>query len=234
MEGVTFYHAEVLNAAAKGSRRALFQAAGYLRSVMRHSIKKRRYGVASAPGSPPYGHSEKLKGAFQFAMAPDQSYAVVGPMRLREKPANASGVPVPGILERGGRAAPEEAPLWYHYRGVAPMRSLGEVADYLLRQGYGPIAAGESAGAVEAKMGRPPKARWSPVLKKEIYLGEVKLKTMAQAMKAAESVVRYFGFPGLGGDRAPYVAPRPYVVPAMASAAKAGKLARFWSNSLAK
>lgn len=88
--------------AADASRRSLFRAAGLVRTIARHSIRRRKKGIASSPGSPPYTHTGRIKNAIRFDVE-SSSLAVIG------SAASVIG-PAGGAHEQGGAFRDEVFP----------------------------------------------------------------------------------------------------------------------------
>jgi hypothetical protein len=87
---------QVLTAVDKGTRRALFQYGGYVRTVARRSMKPGK--TPAPPGQPPRVHTGALKNAIVFAVDMTRRSVVIGP-ELASSRSNA-----PAALERGERS----------------------------------------------------------------------------------------------------------------------------------
>jgi hypothetical protein len=87
----------VMRAAGRAKTAALARFAGYVRSVARRSMRRRKGGT-SAPGQPPFAHSGEIRDLLFFAYEPRTGTFVVGPLGFRTK----GGVTVPELHEKGG------------------------------------------------------------------------------------------------------------------------------------
>lgn len=82
----------------RGRLRAMSRFGAFVRTKARSSIRSRK--KVSEPGSPPSSHEGLLKVFLFFAYDPAADAVVVGPARINGRPRG--GIPVPGLLERGG------------------------------------------------------------------------------------------------------------------------------------
>lgn len=99
----------VLDAVDKSNRVALSKFGAFVRTRARSSIKTKK-GV-SAPGSPPFGHTGKLKGGILFAYDPSSRSVVIGPTRFTSGRGDA-----PRLLESGGIGVAKGRPAKYRPR----------------------------------------------------------------------------------------------------------------------
>lgn len=86
----------------RGRRRAHIRIGGFLRTVARRSIRKRK-GV-SEPGKPPHSHTGLLRNHIYFAHDPGAESVVIGPALLATRDDDGKPVSgtVPQVLEQGG------------------------------------------------------------------------------------------------------------------------------------
>lgn len=91
-----FDRAAVVKAAGRAKTSALSRFGGYVRSVARRSMRRRKNGV-SAAGQPPFAKSGELRDLLFFAYDPKTGTVVVGPLGFR-------GSDVPSLHEFGGTA----------------------------------------------------------------------------------------------------------------------------------
>jgi hypothetical protein len=90
----------------EGERVATARGGGYVRTVARRSMKYRKAGVASPPGTPPHAHRKTkknprgplLRDRLYFAFDPDFEVGVVGPEALK-----GSNTRAPELQEFGGQ-----------------------------------------------------------------------------------------------------------------------------------
>ncbi len=101
MKELFFDRPAVREAIDRGKRDALSKQGAFVRQRARSSIRKRER--ASNPGEPPSSHVGTLKRLILFAFDQATESVVVGPERLFFKPTT-GGVPIPSLLEFGGRA----------------------------------------------------------------------------------------------------------------------------------
>jgi hypothetical protein len=217
----------------KGGNQALKKAAAYVCGVARRKVKRRKH-KNSAPGQPPFAHTGIFKASILYAVDPANIASYVGPQRLQTYRTNAAGQPVPEILEFGGMAALGMNANWIHKRAPRGTNSIEGIAAYFKGLGKGPIAWGTSPAQADAKVGRGYEAasssgressktgkmkfkvhpkRYSPVLRKKVYLAYVRIHTDAQARKVARTVVDVFGYPAT--NRPVKIAPRPLMGPSL-------------------
>jgi hypothetical protein len=219
---------------AEGSGKAVVRAAAYLRGVAKRKVRRRKH-VSSPEGSPPYAHSGVFKASILFGVDAAKTTAVIGPERLVSGRTNRSGQTVPGILEYGGMAALGMNALWIHRRVPRGVNDLSGIAAYFRSIGRGPIAYGGSPTEADAKVSgsdnrkrkfaRHPR-RWSPVLKRKVYLTYIPIATDVQARKVAKTVVDVFGYPVT--NRPIRIAARPLMAPTLAENRE--KVSAFWRN----
>ena len=111
---VVFDVAKVMDRVDEGTRRALFQAGGFVRQTARRSIRNATGKRAvSQPGEPPVGHTGHLRGTdgayggIAFEVNPYLKSVVIGPVKLNQVFYQGDGKPaagtVPQVLEFGGR-----------------------------------------------------------------------------------------------------------------------------------
>jgi len=83
----------------------LFRLGGFVLSIMRRSIRKRR--GSSKPGTPPHSHAGQLRRLMRFAVDKQAGEVVTGPMLFGNKSnvIPASGATIPELLNYGGRAS---------------------------------------------------------------------------------------------------------------------------------
>jgi hypothetical protein len=86
----------VVKAAGRAKTAALARFAGYVRSVARRSMRRRKKGV-SAPGTPPFAKSGELRDLLFFGYDAKSGTFVVGPLGFK-------GSAVPALHEHGGVA----------------------------------------------------------------------------------------------------------------------------------
>lgn len=226
---------------ASGNAKAMVRAAAYLRGVARRKVRRRKRG-SSAPYTPPFAHSGVFKASILFGGNNSKTDVLIGPERLSTGRTNASGDPIPKILEEGGMAATGMNGLWIH-RSVPPgVRDVSSIASYFRSLGKGPIAYGGTPAQADAKVaasdmttttGRAGKRkfgvhprRWSPILGKRVYLTYIRINTERQARKVAQTVVDVFGYPVT--DKSVRIAPRPLMGPTLAE--NQDKISAFWRN----
>lgn len=219
--------------AAKGGGEAIVRAAAYVRGVAARKVKRRKH-KSSPAGQPPYAHSNVFKASILYAYDRHNAAAYVGPKWLATGRANYAGEPVPEILEFGGMAALGMNANWIHKRAPRGTNSLHGIAKYFRYLGKGPIAWGNSPGEADAKVGRGggivaavgrastktgkmkfrvhPK-RYSPMLRKKVYLAYIGINTNRQAERVAKTVVDVFGYPAT--NRPIKVAARPLMGPSL-------------------
>jgi hypothetical protein len=89
----------VVKAAGRAKTAALARFAGYVRSVARRSMRRRKSQFAhSAPGSPPFAKSGELRDLLFFGYDAKTGTFVVGPLGFK-------GSDVPSLHEHGGTRA---------------------------------------------------------------------------------------------------------------------------------
>ena len=228
-------------AVERGGVKALTKAAAYVRGVARRKVKRRKH-KNSAPGQPPFSHSGVFKASIQFGVDQQNIAAFVGPQRLTTHRTNFAGQPVPEILEFGGMAALGMNANWIHKRAPRGLGSQSAIASYFKGLGKGPIAWGTTPAQADAKAGTAkikkdgsrsrksgvhPK-RYSPVLRKKVYLTYIPITTDRQAAKVAKTVVEVFGYPAT--NRPVKIAPRPLMGPSLESSKSF--IAQCFKNSL--
>lgn len=232
---------------AKGELQALTKQAAYIRGIAKRKVKRRKH-VNSPEGHPPYAHTNVFKSAILYAIDPQNLAAYIGPQRLMEGRTNRSGAPIPNILENGGVAAYGMNANWIHKRAPYGMHTKEDIAAYFQRLGKGPIAYGNTPAQVDKKAGKQdlvaasgrrstktgkmkfkvhPK-RFSPMKRKKVYLGYIKISTPKQAARVADTVVDVFGWPAT--NRPIKIAARPLMGPSLREAHNS--LAQFLANSI--
>lgn len=87
----------VVKAMGRATTTALNRFGGYVRSVARRSMRRRKNGH-SQPGQPPFAKSGELRDLLFYAYDPKTRSVVVGPLGFRTR----SGLPVPALHEFGG------------------------------------------------------------------------------------------------------------------------------------
>jgi hypothetical protein len=100
-----FDRRSVLDAADKATRAALSRFGAFVRQRSRSSIRTRK--GASPPGSPPFGHTGRLKAGILFYYDPARRSVIVGPTAYRE------GAAAPRLLESGGVGSLDGRPAVY-------------------------------------------------------------------------------------------------------------------------
>jgi len=98
------------------NRTPLQRAANLVRVIARRSIRHRRYGTTSAPGTPPYSHRPGNTPPFKMIYAAPtfwgtNAQVLVGMVGFGSQPA------VPGLHEHGGFAIRQGPPRWRTIRG---------------------------------------------------------------------------------------------------------------------
>lgn len=229
----------VPRAVNKGSIKALTRGAAYVRGVARRKIKRRK-NKSSPPGHPPYEH-RNFKNTIVFAVDPLNVSAYIGP-RMTSGRKNASGQPVPNVLEFGGASIPCPGHAWWVKSSKADLRNVRSksgVSAYLRSVGYGPLFMGGTQTGVLAAAERGRKhagggvpvwkdkirGKYSPVLKKKVFYLSVRLKSDRQVSRAADNVIEYFGYPAVPVGK---VAPRPFMGPTLEESKS--KFAEFFRN----
>ena len=225
----------------RGGNKALKKAAAYVRGVARRKVKRRKH-KSSAPGQPPFAHTGVFKASILFGVDSQNIAAYVGPQRLATHRTNFAGQPVPEILEFGGMAALGMNANWIHKRAPRGLNSQSAIASYFKGLGKGPIAWGTSPAQADAKAGTAkikkdgsrsrksgvhPK-RYSPVLRKKVYLTYIPITTDRQAAKVVKTVVEVFGYPAT--NRPAKIAPRPLMGPSLE--ASKSFIAQCFKNSI--
>lgn len=226
------WHPKALrNAVERGGVKALTKAAAYVRGTARRKVKRRKH-KNSPPGQPPYAHTGVFKASILYAVDSRNIAAYVGPQRLVTHRTNFAGEPVSEILEFGGMAALGMNANWIHKRAPRGTNSIGGIAAYFKGLGKGPVAWGTSPAQADARVGcgfeaapasgrRSSKSgkmkfkvhpkRYSPILRKKVYLTYVRIKTDDQARKVAQTVVDVFGYPAINRpiriDKRPLMGP---------------------------
>ena len=239
---VNFDGSRLTRIVASGNAKAVVRAAAYLRGVAKRKVRRRKH-KSSKPYTPPFAHSGIYKASILFGVNASRTDAVIGPQRLTTGRTNASGAPIPNILEEGGMAALGMNALWIHKRAPRGVNDLSSIAAYFRGIGTGPIAYGNSPAEADAKVaasdattttgrtsgkrkfGVHPR-RWSPVFKKRVYLTYVRINTERQARKVAKTVVDVFGYPVT--NRPIRIEPRPLMAPTLAENQE--KISAFWRN----
>ena len=161
---------------------------------------------------------------------------MIGPARLSSGRTNWRGDPIPNILEKGGMAALGVNHLWIHKRVPRGVNDESSIAAYFKGLGTGPVAYGKTPDEADAKVdagknrgkrsfGRHPR-RFSPILRKFIYLTYLPIRSDHQARKAARTVIDVFGYPVT--NRPIRIAPRPLMAPTLAENKE--KIAGFWQH----
>lgn len=89
-----FDRGAVAGAMSEAARRGMMRTGGYIRTVAKNSMKKKK--GPSAPGTPPHVHKGQLKNLLFFAYDALSTSLVVGPVGFK-------GSDVPRVLEFGGR-----------------------------------------------------------------------------------------------------------------------------------
>lgn len=121
-----FDRAKVIRATRSADRKNLSRAGAFIRQTARNSIKSRKHGTTSSPGSPPYDHvgyaraqknrERKRQGlaplakpkaldqrgirVILFGYEPQSNGVVIGPVRFGGKSGSST---VPQLLEFGGK-----------------------------------------------------------------------------------------------------------------------------------
>ena len=220
----------------KESRKALFRAASFVMRMARQKIRFRK-NRSSLPGQPPFKHktgANSFSHSIRFAVDPAGTTAVIGPRR-EQKPANPDG-PVPHTLEFGGRTSSGLNSLWFSKNAPAGLNSKASIAAYFRSVGFGPLFMGTSPESVTEKAGpasaakirkrrAPDFSRKTDGSYKMIFYVSVPILSARQADRAAENVVKYFGFPSVPASS---IAPRPFMGPSLAENQQ--KIASFWKN----
>lgn len=232
---------------AKGAEKALVKQAAFIRGMAYRKVKRRKY-KSSPPGQPPYAHTGVFKASILYGFDRQNLTAYIGPQRLQEGRTNYGGKPIPNILEFGGDAALGMNALWIHKRAPRGLRDEPSIANYFRGLGKGPIAYGSTPAQVDRKAGSQDLAaaggrrstktgkmkfkvhpkRFSPMKKKKVYLGYIRITTDKQARKVAKTVTEVFGYPATN-KRIP-IAPRPFMGPTLQEAKNS--LAHFLANSI--
>ena len=106
-----FDRAEVRRRVGYARRRALSRGGAYIRTRARTKVLRRRKAV-SRPGHPPSIHSRDTRETLRnilFAYDPRADSVVVGPVAFNSRYGGyRTGIPVPSMLEFGGRGVIEE------------------------------------------------------------------------------------------------------------------------------
>ena len=91
-----FDRQKVIRELSAGKRKALSRAGAFIRTRAKSSMRRRKYGTYSKPGSPPYAHgSAPLKKFLYFGYDRASESVVVGPVGFRNSR-------VPALQEFGG------------------------------------------------------------------------------------------------------------------------------------
>lgn len=233
--------------AAKGNAKAMVRSAAYVRSVAKRKVKRRKHR-SSPPGQPPYAHTGIFKASILYAVDSANVAAYIGPQRLASHRTNATGQPVPEILEKGGVAAFGMNANWIHKSAPRGTNTKSGIASYFKGLGKGPISWGYSPSQADAKARgedivksssrRSTKSgkmkfkvhpkRYSPIMRKKVYLSYIRIKTDRQAARVANTVVEAFGYPAT--NRPVKIAPRPLMGPSLADSKT--MIAEFFRNTM--
>ena len=247
-----FNGSKIAAAARKGGAKSLYQASAFLMKVARQKIQYRKKTI-SRPGAPPFQHTKgknSFRHTIQFAVNRKDLTAYVGPQKV----SNTVGKDVPHTLEFGGITAPATNPTWYQIRKpweTGKLDSTSDIAAWLLKEKVGPLfAAGSESGVVNQyfsgkarysrrqissmKKSRPDQwifrniqKRKNLGTKKTVYYVMLPITTQTQARKAAENIVKFYGYPKIKAHK---IAPRPFMEPSLSQSKNS--LARFFENSI--
>jgi len=246
LKGWTFFNdVEVKRRMDAGTRKALSRSGAYLRGIARRMVKHSKK-VKSAPGEPPRDHARVYKASILFGLDRARQSVVIGPAKLLTGRVNRLGMPVPQILEQGGPVASGANVHWpYGRHGQPSGNSESAIADFVQRQGYGPIRWGTSVASLigkakrstgrgsyeqlrRARGGYKTWSRYAPLKGRTVYLQNAKMYSRVQAERAARIILELFGPPHLEKGN---VAARPLMGPA--AAAGRAEIAAFWRDAAA-
>lgn len=209
----------------------MFKAGALMMRMARQKIRYRSYRTASLPGSPPFKHTTgatSFSHSIRFAVDSAGTTAVIGPQR-QNKAQNPSGT-VPHTLEFGGRTRSSANAMWFQSHGVPPgLKTKAQVAAFFRRQGWGPIEMSSTPGALKSRRGvlvrRAPDFSGRAGRYKLIYYIPARITSGRQAARAADKVVRYFGYPSIASAT---IAARPFMGPTLRE--NQGKILDFWKK----
>lgn len=248
MSAFANFNGEKLNRiAAKGALKAIVKSAAYIRGIAKRKVKRRKH-ASSPAGSPPYAHTGVFKASILYGIDRNNLTAYIGPQKLQEGRTNYSGKTIPHILEYGGDAALGMNANWIHKRAPRGLKDLQSIASYFQNLGKGPLAWGNTPAEVDQKAGKQELAaagerrstktgkikfkihpkRYSPMKRKKVYLGYIRISSDKQAKKVAKTVVDVFGWPATN-KKIP-IAPRPLMGPSLEDSK--ASLAHFFASSI--
>ena len=216
------------------SRKSMYKASAFAMKMARQKIRYRSYKVSSRPGSPPYKHgrgNRSFSHSIRFFVDGAGTTAVIGPQKEGSK-VNPSG-PIPKTLEFGGKTSRRPNTMWFSRRNVPwGAKSRGEITAWVLKQKYGPLYMSNRLSALRNKLGnRTLNMRRAPDLSgargsyKVVHYLTARITTVRQANKAAENIIRHFGYPSVAAST---IAPRPFMGPTLRE--NQTKILSFWQS----
>ena len=161
---------------------------------------------------------------------------------------NESGQTIPDILEHGGKGAAGVQQVWWNKPTSALGRPRGgddsAITRFFKHLGFGPAYWAESSATLQARNARRAdvrkyrgslsggakkqgwiKRRFSPMKKRRVFLQNIRITTVRQAVKVKDVVLELFGRPIKRGGQ---IAPRPLMAPTLAENQE--KVSAFWRN----
>lgn len=141
-----FFDKSITRTVDKGKKRGLGRVGGYMRKVVRRSIRKiGKKGVHSKPGNPPKSITGDLRNNIFYVFDAFKESVIVGAAKLNQVFWNGAGEPqaggtVPQVLEEGGQIGQLE--VWNEYTqswSRADLRSKRRLAGKKLRLRYAKI-----------------------------------------------------------------------------------------------
>jgi len=204
---------------AEGEIKGLYRAGAYLRKTARNSLHKSKKKT-SAPGRAPIYHIKAFKNSIFFAVHKSDFTVYVGPTKLYDKVTNASGQPIPSILEFGGLSGKRKAPFWVFKERPKGITSTSSLARYFMKKKNAPLAIDNRKSMVRSVLlfynfkeeSMHFAQHYSAIKKKKVWLGYVPIRNFNQAKQAARTTYEYFGYPYQDSKK---IKPRPFMGPAL-------------------
>ena len=247
---------KVFEAAHRGGVKGLYRAAAFLMRCAQRKIKYRKH-KSSAPGNPPFQHGQgktSFRHLVQFAVDEKNAAAYIGPRKIYGKKGN--DVPhvleFGGMTSPAANPLWYQTEVPQNVKTQADIANW-----LLESQKYGPLfMAGSESGVVnqyfqgrgkysrrkiaESKKTKPDQWIFQNIQKRNVksekggkkssrrvYYITVKIRSMAQAAKAAANIVKFFGLPVIKPRK---IAPRPFMGPSLQESQN--NLAKFFAKTL--
>lgn len=253
---IKFDGAKIEKGARKGGIAGLYKSAALLMHKARQKIRFRKRSI-SRPGSPPFQHSRgrnSFRHTIQFAIDKPNLTAYVGPQKISQavglnvpRTLEFGGMTGPAVnpswyqvhgLPKNGLNSKSDIAQWLMLEGFGPLFMAGSESGVMnqvaasqgaKKYSRAKIAASRSANA-NHWMFRDLKKRKIPQdgrQAKTVFYYLLPIRTMRQATRAADNIVKHYGLPKL---KPHYVAPRPFMAPTMRESQN--QMAKFFANSI--